>query len=88
MRKLDISRDAYKFIDGLQAKQYRQVVRKLMSLLVDPQPHDAAQLRGNDYWRADIGEYRIIYKFGDETVIVYLVGLRNDDAIYKHLGRL
>ena len=87
MRKLDITRDAYKFLRDLQAKQFRQVAQKTLSLLIDPQPNDAAQLRGYDYWRADIGEYRIVYKFDDETVYVVLIAKRNDDEVYKKLGQ-
>ena len=88
MRKLAITRDAYKFLEDLQTKQFRQVTQKVLSLLVAPQPNDAAQLRGYDYWRADIGEYRIIYKWDDETVFLVLVGRRNDDEVYRRLERL
>lgn len=88
MRKLDITRDAYKFLADLQTKPFRQVTQKVLSLLVDPQPNDAAQLRGYDFWRADIGEYRIIYKFDDDTVFLILVGRRNDDEVYRRLERL
>ncbi|HLJ57543.1 MAG TPA: type II toxin-antitoxin system RelE/ParE family toxin [Chthonomonadaceae bacterium] len=87
MRKLDITRDAYKFVSDLQAKQYRQVVRKALSLLNEPQPQDAAQLVGYDYWRADIGEYRIVYTFDAETVYIALIAKRNDDEVYKKLAR-
>ena len=84
MSKLEIARDAEKFLANLQAKQYKQVAQKVFSLLADPQPNDASQLKGSDYWRADIGEYRIVYTF--DTVKVYLIGKRNDDEVYRKLG--
>ena len=37
MRKLEITRDAHKFVSDLDAKPFRQVVRKMFSLLTDPQ---------------------------------------------------
>jgi mRNA-degrading endonuclease RelE of RelBE toxin-antitoxin system len=40
-----------------------------------------------DLYRKDVGEYRIIYKFDDETVYVLLIGKRNDDDVYKRLTR-
>ena len=86
MSKLEIARDAGKFLADLQAKQYKQVAQKVFSLLADPQPNDASQLKGSDYWRADIGEYRIIYTFDADTVKVYLIGKRNDDEVYRKLG--
>ena len=87
MRKLDITRDAYRFVNDLDAKQFRQVNRKLFTLLADPEPADSSKLTGYDYRRADIGEYRIIYHFDDDTTYVVLVGKRNDDQVYKELSR-
>ena len=87
MRKLDITRDAFKFVNDLDAKQFRQVVRKLFNLLADPKPADSSKLTGYGYRRVDIGEYRIIYKFDNDTTYVVLVGKRNDDQVYKELSR-
>jgi mRNA interferase RelE/StbE len=87
MRKLDITRDAFKFINELDAKQFRQVVRKLLALLAEPVPADSSKLTGYDYRRVDIGEYRIIYHFDDDTTYVVLIGKRNDDQVIKELGR-
>jgi mRNA interferase RelE/StbE len=87
MRKLNITRDAYRFVNDLDAKQFRQVVRKAFSLLTDPQPTDARKLQGYDYWRVDSGEYRIIYHFTAETVYLVLIGKRNDDEVYKDLAK-
>ena len=87
MRRLDITKDAYGFLRDLQVKHYRQVGQKVLSLMVTPEPNDAAQLVGYEYWRADIGEYRIVYRFDEETVFVILIARRNDDEIYKRLAR-
>lgn len=88
MRKLDMTRDAYKFLENLQqAKQFRQVAIKAFALLNDPTPSDSAQLKGYDYYRVDVGEYRIVYKFDDEAVYLVLIAKRNDDEVYKALKR-
>lgn len=87
MRTLDITKDAFEVLRDLQVKPYRQVVQKVMSLMVNPEPNDASKLVGYEYWRADIGEYRIIYRFDAENVFVILVAKRNDDEVYKRLSR-
>jgi mRNA interferase RelE/StbE len=87
MRRLDITKDAHGFLKDMQVKQFRQVGQKVLSLLADPKPNDAAPLKGFDYWRTDVGEYRIVYKFDDETVYVVLIAKRNDDEVYKKLGQ-
>ena len=88
MLKLDLSRDAGDFIAGLQGKQFKQVVSAMLSLLKNPQPHDARPLSGlNGYCRVDSGEYRIVFRIEGELLRVPLIGKRNDDEVYRRLGR-
>ena len=85
MRKLDISGISEKFIDGLDAKQYRQIVRKIFSLANNPTPQDSIKMQGKDVRRADQGEFRIIYNFDEATIYIIGVGKRNDDEVYIRL---
>ena len=58
---------------------------------IDPLPNDSKQLKGYaDLYRVDSGEYRIVYRFKsqEDLVEIILVGKRNDDEVYKKLGRL
>jgi mRNA interferase RelE/StbE len=88
MKLLDLTPRARKSLADLLTKPFRQVVTKIFALLDDPLPSDARQLKGFPYHRADSGEYRIIYRFDDQTLRVVLIGKRNDDAVYKELQRL
>jgi mRNA interferase RelE/StbE len=88
MFKLDITKAAAKFIANLQAKQYHQVVSNILRLRENPEPHDSKQLKGSaEYRRSDIGEFRIIYRIKEDTVIIALVGKRNDNEVYKQFSR-
>lgn len=87
MLKLDITKEVMKFLSRLPAKQYRQVLNKILALMEDPEPPDAAPLVGYPYRRADVGEYRIIYRVEEDCLKVALVGKRNDDEIYRILRR-
>ena len=60
MLKLDLSRDALRFIQTLNPRQYRQVVGTVFRLLQNPEPQDSSALIGYPYHRVDMGEYRII----------------------------
>lgn len=87
--KLEISKSALDFVFTLDAKPFRQVMRKALMLLAMPQANDAQLLKGYDQiWRADVGEFRIIYRFDQETIEIFLIGRRNDDAVYRALERL
>ncbi len=88
MLKLDITKESVDFIRGLDAKQFKQVMNKVLSLLNNPAQADSSTLRGyENLLRVDIGEYRIIYRFNDEQVTVLVIDKRNDDEAYKKLGR-
>jgi len=88
MLKLKPTKQAIKFINQLPPKQYKQIIRTTLSLLENPLPHDSQSLKGYDELRrVDIGEYRIIYQVEDDTVIIALIGKRNDDDVYKKLNR-
>jgi len=87
VRKLDLTHDALGFLKSLAPKQFRQVVTKTFELMANPEPHDSKVLVGYEYRRADVGEYRIVYRFDRDFVYVALIGKRNDSDIYKRLGR-
>jgi mRNA interferase RelE/StbE len=87
--KLDITNDAVKFVHELPPKQFRQVFNKILDLSKNPRPTDSEQLKGHpDFFRADIGEYRIIYRIEKDCVKIAVVGKRNDSEIYKKVVRL
>lgn len=85
MLKLQISKDAQKFLDTLPSKQFRQVVRRILALAEDPPPHDSEKLQGFPFLRNDVGEYRIVYDVQGDTVRVAVAGKRNDEEVYKKL---
>jgi len=86
--KLLLERRAVGFLDDLPAKQFRQIVLKVFALLKDPEAPDTKQLVGYSYRRADVGEYRIVYRVDGEDLKIILNGKRNDDEVYKQLKRL
>ncbi len=84
MKKINLDPDALKFWDHLDAKHYRQIGRKVTALALNLSPHDAKALVGcSACFRADCGEYRIIYEVNRDTIEILLIGKRNDDEIYK-----
>jgi len=84
-RKLSLTNDASKFLDRLDAKQFRQVVRRVLALAEDAAPSDSIQMTGSRYHRLDQGEYRIVYFFDKDKVYIVLIGKRNDNEVYDRL---
>ncbi|MEW6756065.1 MAG: type II toxin-antitoxin system mRNA interferase toxin, RelE/StbE family [Candidatus Latescibacterota bacterium] len=85
----DLSADAWNCVNKLQHKQAKQVFVKIIRLCQDPKPPDSSQLKGSreGYRRADVGEYRIIYRVEGDRLEGPLIGKRNDDEAYRRLGR-
>jgi mRNA interferase RelE/StbE len=90
MFKINFSHQAEKFLRQVLPKHARQIGGKVMALLENPQPHDSLLLKGAAalYRRADIGEYRIVYRANGDVLEVVLIGKRNDDDVYKMVRRL
>ena len=80
-RKLSLTNDTDKFLDRLDAKQFKQVVRRILALAHEPTPTDSIQMKGRPYRRVDQGEYRIVYSFDEDIVTIVVVGKRNDDDV-------
>ncbi|MDO8683362.1 MAG: type II toxin-antitoxin system mRNA interferase toxin, RelE/StbE family [Armatimonadota bacterium] len=89
MLRLRLSKDADNFLTTRQRKHLRQIAAKIQTLRSDPAPPDAKALKGSGkgFIRSDIGEYRIIYRVEDDTLFVAIIGKRNDDEVYRRLGR-
>jgi len=88
MHKLNPSKIAVDFWNKLDAKQYRQVGRKIISLLINPHPNDSELISGNPgFFRADCGEYRIIYEIEADCLNLIMIGKRNDDEVYEQFKR-
>ena len=86
MLPLGLPKATVRFLDTLPPKQYRQIARKIIMLMADPRPADAARLKGSEYSRATVGEYRIIFDVCDGVLRVVAIGKRNDDEVYRRLG--
>ena len=55
------------------------------SIMSEPYPNDSKKLIGYDFYRVDVGEYRVIYAVHHDELHIVLIGKRNDDQVYKAL---
>ncbi len=89
MRKIDLSKQARDFLQRLPAKHALQIAKKVKLLAEDAEGQPTEMLKGYaPMRRLRAGEYRIVYLVAADVVKIALVGKRNDDEIYKLLGRL
>ena len=85
MLPLSLSKASIHFLDTLPPKQYRQVTRKVIMLMANPQPADAERLKGYEYSRVTVGEHRVIFDVRDGLLRIVAIGKRNDHEVYRRL---
>ncbi len=69
-RLIRIHRLAKKNLDSFPAKHRKQIAQRLIGLISDPRPADSAKLKGEaELYRLDVGEYRVIYGFDQNTIV-------------------
>ncbi|HEV2440705.1 MAG TPA: type II toxin-antitoxin system RelE/ParE family toxin [bacterium] len=79
------------YLKTLDAKPFRQIVRRILELSRNPRPNDSEQLQGyrdpqvpgRKGYRLDQGECRVLYTIDDakRRVVVFRTGHRQD--VYK-----
>lgn len=88
-KKLSLNNANKNFLKTLPLKQYRQIINSIFDLCDNPVPQDSKKMCGSkSHKRIDIGQYRIIYRFDQDTVYIVTIGKRNDDQVYKIFQRL
>lgn len=88
MLKLNLEKDAQKFLSKLGPKQALQISKKILELQEGSKLSDTKKLTGYAFSRVDAGEYRIIYFIQKGVLYIPLIGKRNDGEVYKRLARL
>ena len=93
--KLDFSEESLSKLESLgqsDAKRLRQIFMKILSLRRNPFPSDSKKLQNFNYkglsgYRADQGEYRIIYAADEDNKQVLIGKILNRNEDYKELKR-
>ena len=88
MLKINLSKDAKRFLKSVPAKHARQIAERLQILAQDHDGVPSVELKGYaPYRRAKSGEYRVIFYEDDGVLYVPLIGKRNDDEVYRLIAR-
>ncbi len=88
MLEIEYLKEADRTLRALPRKRAGQLVRRIEPLRTEPFAPDTKALKGvPDFFRADSGEYRIVYTVAGGTLFVILIGKRNDSDVYRKLGR-
>ncbi|MEW9677180.1 type II toxin-antitoxin system RelE/ParE family toxin [Lentibacillus sp. L22] len=86
MFRLELSRDASKFVKKLDPKNKKRVTNALLEIAESPlQASNIKKLTNYNLYRKRLGDIRIIYEIFDDELIVYVVRIGNRGQIYRNL---
>ncbi len=88
MLKVQLQKKAGAFFEKIPAKHARQIVERIDALRVNPSSVVSEDLNGfYPFRRLESGEYRIVFLIENDILHIPVIGKRNDDEIYKQIGR-
>jgi mRNA interferase RelE/StbE len=91
MLKIQLTKQAKRFLVSIPQKHAKQILGKIDKIAENPESVAHIQLEGfPEYRRAKSGEYRFIFKIHEEVLYLHivLIGKRNDDEIYRDFVRV
>jgi mRNA interferase RelE/StbE len=83
VHEVRIGRSAVKELEALPDQIIDRAAAKVDSLSTQPRPTGCKKLRGgDDLWRVQVGDYRIIYAIDDTQLIVEIRVIRHRKDAY------
>lgn len=83
MYKIQILKSADKTLRNVARKERVRIVEQISQLAENPRPFGCKKLRGTEFYRIRIGDYRVIYKIEDEVLLILVIRIGHRKDIYK-----
>ena len=77
------ARRARKALQQLDRQAAKRIVKVVESLVDQPRPPGARQLKERFEWRIHVGHYRVIYEIHDDRLFVLVVKVGHRREIYR-----
>lgn len=84
MFQIEWKEHAIENLDKLETTISQRIFKKVEELANNPFSKDVKRLKGSDYFRLRVGDYRIIFSIEKDLIIILKVGHRKN--IYERLG--
>jgi mRNA interferase RelE/StbE len=81
--RIEITSSAEKELQKLPKKPQEHLINKILNLAKHPRPFGSKKLRGSEYYRIRIGDYRVIYCVDDSGKSVKILDLGHRKDIYR-----
>ena len=79
---IEFYKAAEKQLKDLPKKEQKRIAAAIDQLADDPRPRGAKKLKGSEYWRTRVGNYRVIYEINDGKLIVTIIRIGDRKDVY------
>ena len=83
MYKIQILKSADKTLKNVAQKDRVKIVEHISQLADNPRPLGCKKLKGTEFYRIRIGDYRVIYKIEDDILLILVIRIGHRKNIYK-----
>lgn len=73
---------AAKDLRKLDKRMQRRLSVAIDSLSIEPRPSSCKKLKGSEFYRIRVGDYRVIYEVDDGKLVVLVIRARHRREVY------
>lgn len=81
--KVEFKAAARKALERLGKKDQLRIYAAIELLADNPRPPLAAKIKGGDYFRVRVGDYRILYSIDSGRLIILIIDIGHRREIYR-----
>jgi len=81
--QITIKKKALQSLGKINDPDYSKIKSAIYSLMGNPRPHGYKKLEGREGYRIRVGNYRIIYKIYDKSLLIEVIDFGNRKDIYE-----
>ncbi|MDD5224081.1 MAG: type II toxin-antitoxin system RelE/ParE family toxin [bacterium] len=81
--RVEISKKAEKELKNIDRNTALRIGIKLMDLVNEPRPRQSVKLKGTDFHRLKVGDYRVIYQIKDSEEIKNILSVGHRREVYR-----
>jgi len=76
---------AEKELSKINKNEAKVIFVKISQLKTEPRPNLSIKLKGYEYYRLRIGNYRVIYQIDDENKKINIITIKHRSEVYSNL---
>jgi len=81
--QVQITKKAEKELKDIDRSMALRIGKKLMDLGNEPRPRQSVKLKGTDFHRLKVGDYRVIYQIKDSEEAVNILSIGHRREVYR-----